>query len=87
MTLRAFQLLNKAGQMDKVKEAGVFLVHRQEVGVDIVLYQVHNFYVEFYFCSDKSGSITHLESFDEGSLPAYYLTNIDITAINDILKP
>lgn len=86
VTLPEFQQLNRTKQLETIKRDGLFLVHRQEVEADIVLYQVQSFYAEIYFSSDKSGTITHLASFAGEELPDLYINSIDLSEIEERLK-
>lgn len=86
MTLPEFQQLTQTKQLETIKRDGLFLVHRQEVDADIVLYQVQGFYAEIYFSSDKSGTITHFASFTGEELPDLYIDDIDLSEIEQRLK-
>lgn len=86
MTVLDFQQLEQTKQLEWIKQDGCFLHHRQEVDVDIVLYQVQSFYAELYFSSSKTGNITHIEAFDGEKLPEHYTRDIDISEIVDQLN-
>jgi hypothetical protein len=81
MTLLDFQQLEQRKQLERIKLDGCFLFHRQEPGLDIVLYQVRSFYAEIYYRADKSGSVNCLKAFGEEMLPERYTNDIDISEI------
>ena len=49
MTIRQFQELSSLNKKSVVRHKGVYLLIHKEADVDVVLYQIENFYVEVFF--------------------------------------
>jgi hypothetical protein len=84
MTLPEFTALTKEQQIDFIKRDGAFLYVRYEEGVDIILYQIGNFYVEVFFESFNEDRIC-IRSFDDTASLEIYLTKINISALEQLL--
>ena len=84
MTLQKFAALKKEQQIDVIKQDGAFLYVRNEAGVDIILYQLANFYVEVFFETTTEDRVT-IRCFDDTSSLDIYLRNINISALQQLL--
>lgn len=83
MKAEKFAVLDKKKQIDIIKSEGTFLCLRQQVGADVILYQIDNFYVEVFFDASEGGTtITFFEGTD--GLDAY-LEEVDIAELQSLL--
>ncbi|TMI63724.1 MAG: hypothetical protein E6H07_13220 [Bacteroidetes bacterium] len=76
MTLYQFNMLNKTKQAEAVWN-GVHIGEREDGPYNILLYQVHSFYVEVYYHRPHN-SIIKFRSFSSTTQLAPYLEKIDI---------
>ena len=78
MTRREFDALHKEEQVEVVYKDGVYIGNRQEPGFIIILYQIHDFYVEMFFFECE---LLNVKSFRSIELLDPYLETIDISSI------
>ena len=84
MTLLQFSTFDKEKQIATIKREGSFLYVRNEGGIDIILYQLGNFYVEVFFETTVDDKIT-IRGFDDTSSLDVYLKDINISALQQLL--
>lgn len=84
MTLTEFASLNKQEQISVIKREGTFLFIRQEAGIDVVLYQIRNFYAEVYFETQNKKKM-RIKSFDDTASLDIYLREINISELQQLL--
>jgi hypothetical protein len=78
MTRSAFDALRQSEQVEVVYNDGVYIGNRQEPGFIIILYQIHDFYVEMFFFECE---LLDVKSFRSIDLLDPYLETIDISGI------
>jgi hypothetical protein len=84
MTQLQFAILNKEQKINIIKQEGAFLYVRNEAGIDIILYQIGNFYAEVFFEAVNNDKIT-IRSFDDTASLDVYLKEINISALQQLL--
>lgn len=84
MTLAKFASLGKQEQIGVIKREGSFLFIRQEAGIDVVLYQIRNFYAEVYFETHNKKKM-RIISFDDTASLDIYLQDINISELQQLL--
>ncbi|HYO21543.1 MAG TPA: hypothetical protein VER36_03990 [Flavisolibacter sp.] len=84
MTLPEFAACKKEEQIDLIKKDGAFLYVRNEAGVDIILYQLSNFYVEVFFETAVEDKVS-IRCFDDTTSLDIYLKEINISALQQLL--
>jgi hypothetical protein len=87
MTLTEFNNLPQDQQVKTIKREGCFLYVRNEGGIDIILYQLRNFYAEVFFESGEAGKKDRIliRSFDDMASLDIYLQKINISALKELL--
>ena len=73
-----FDALRQSEQVEVVYKDGVYIGNRQEPGFIIILYQIHDFYVEMFFFECE---LLDVKSFRSIDLLDPYLETIDISGI------
>lgn len=84
MTLPQFAMLEKQDQINMIKQAGTFLLIRQEAGIDIILYQIDGFYAEVRF-DGVSNHSAQIRSFDDTASLDIYLKQINLADLKHLL--
>ncbi|MEO5998541.1 MAG: hypothetical protein ABIN89_17420 [Chitinophagaceae bacterium] len=79
MTLYQFDHLNEIEQEESIEDEGVFLANRNEGLLMFDLYQIGDFYVEFYYNINRNSSKIMLRSFVDIEELHPYLDTIDIS--------
>ena len=83
MRMKEFRQLKKEQQIETIKRKAVFLFVRQQSHMDVILYQLENFYVEVFFDATDNG--TEIACFDDTDLLDIYLKDINISAVEQLL--
>jgi hypothetical protein len=79
MTLYQFNHLHEVEQEESIEDEGIFLANRDEGPMMFDLYQIGNFYVEFYYHIGGNNSKIRLRSFSDTDELYPYLDAIDIS--------
>lgn len=87
MTLTEFNNLQQEQQIKIIKQEGCFLYVRNEDGIDVILYQLRNFYAEVFFESGEPAKKERIliRSFDDTASLDIYLQKINISALKELL--
>ena len=84
MMIRQFQELSSLNKKSVVRHKGVYLLIHKEADVDVVLYQIENFYVEVFFSTGNPMEI-RFRAFDNMQELDKYLHLVDIAAIEALV--
>lgn len=85
MTINDFRILAPQMKTQTLKRFGALLYVRQELDIDIVLYQLEGFYVEVFFDSYKSAE-AKFRCFESTGELEPYLRTIDISPLVQLLR-
>ena len=87
MTLAEFNSLSKDLKIHTIKHKGCFLYVRNEASIDIVLYQLDNFYAEVFFEAGGEGKDDRIliRAFDDTASLDIYLQKINISELVELL--
>ncbi len=77
MTLYEFNALNEDQQVETLWEWGEYLMRRAEGRYQLVLYQLHSFYVEVWY-QVKDNEISRVRSFSSPDALEPYLKMIEL---------
>jgi hypothetical protein len=83
MHLTDFNLLDVPMQANLICQRGVYLSEREEDDCLVVLYSIHNYYVEVYYHL-RDNDIVRFSSFHSESFLQPYLNKISLDQIWDI---
>jgi hypothetical protein len=81
MTIYKFDHLHKIEQEESVEDEGVFLANRNDGQLMFDLYQIGDFYVEFYYYINRNDFKVKLRSFVDTEELNPYLETIDISKL------
>ena len=84
MTLQQFRSASREVQEKLVKMRGVFLMERKSLGVSVLLFQLHGFYIEVFY-NTATSSVSFVKSFEDMDGIEAYLDKIDISEVMAIL--
>jgi hypothetical protein len=80
MTLYEFNALTDTDKANTVWNDGEFVGDRLQEFYNVLLYQVHAFYVELFY-NPEANEIVHLRSFSSTDQVEPYLTKIDLQGL------
>ena len=80
MTIYHFNKLNEEDQINTIEQDGVLVSEREDSFCYIKLYQIENFYVEFFYHSHFNVLI-NIHAFKNMACLDPYLQNMDVEAL------
>lgn len=85
MDLKQFRSASREVQEKMVKGEGVFLMERKSLGVSVLLFQLHGFYVEVFY-NTSTEMVSFIKSFEDMDGIEAYLSMVDISEVMGMLK-
>jgi hypothetical protein len=79
MNIYTFGHLNEIEQEESIEDEGVFLANRNDGQLMFDLYQIGDFYVEFYYFIDRNNAKVKLRSFVDTDELRPYIETMDIS--------
>ena len=85
MNLQQFRSASREVQEKLVKREGVFLMERKSLGVSVLLFQLHGFYVEVFY-NTTTNTVSFIKSFEDMDGIEAYLCMVDISEVVGMLR-
>jgi hypothetical protein len=84
MTAQEFNRLEYSDKVEVLWSGGVHLASRESIFFDILLYQVHGFYIEVVY-NRVDRKIVKMRTFSSTKLLEPYLAEVDISAVTSFV--